>query len=109
MPQCSAKCYTAAKLLSAAPNKDKLFVFKIKCEERPKTQQKVDRINRVGNDLCETLDGASKKAIGQDVQKLNDRWKDVSPALESFSDKEYPENDECCFLRIIKRKFKSLS
>lgn len=83
----------------------------IKLEEKPSMQVKVDRVNRLGKDVCEILDGPSQKAVKGELQQFNDRWQDVCPALEGFSDKGYPDvsGNECCIVRIMKRKFKSLS
>lgn len=74
-------------------------------------QVKVDRVNRLGEDVCEILDGPSQKAVKGELQQFNDRWQDVCPALEGFGDKGYPDvnGNECCIVRIMKRKFKSLS
>ena len=74
-------------------------------------QVKVDRVNRLGKDVCEILDGPSQKAVKGELQQFNDRWQDVCAALESYNDKGYPDvnGNECCIVRIIKRKFKSLS
>lgn len=83
----------------------------IKLEEKTAMQVKVDRVNRLGKDVCEILDGPSQKAVKGELQQFNDRWQDVCAALESYNDKGYPDvnGNECCIVRIIKRKVKSLS
>ncbi|XP_020601123.1 utrophin-like isoform X3 [Orbicella faveolata] len=83
----------------------------IKLEERPSMQLKVDRVNRLGKDVCNILDGPSQKAVKGELQEFNDRWRDLTAAIESYSDKGYPDvnGSECCLMRIIKRKFKTLS
>ena len=79
-------------------------------EEKPNMQIKVDRVNRLGKDVCEVLDGPSKKAVTEELQDFNDRWQNASAALESYNDKGYPDvNNDCCLIRIVKRKFKTLS
>ncbi len=74
-------------------------------------QVKVDRINRLGGDVCDILDGPSQKAVKGELQQFNDRWQDVTAALESYNDKGYPDvnGNDCCIVRIIKRKFKTFS
>ncbi|KAL9968901.1 hypothetical protein ACROYT_G021049 [Oculina patagonica] len=83
----------------------------IKLEEKPSMQVKVDRINRLGGDVCDILDGPSQKAVKGELQQFNDRWQDVTAALESYNDKGYPDvnGNDCCIVRIIKRKFKTFS
>lgn len=82
----------------------------MKLEEKPNMQVKVDRVNRLGKDVCEILDGPSEKAVKGELQEFNDRWQETAAALESYNDKGYPETGgDCCFIRIIKRKFKSFS
>ncbi|KAK2558064.1 Utrophin [Acropora cervicornis] len=82
----------------------------MKLEEKPNMQVKVDRVNRLGKDVCEILDGPSEKAVKGELQEFNDRWQETAAALESYNDKGYPESGgDCCFMRIIKRKFKSFS
>lgn len=86
------------------------LIFKMKSEEKPNMQVKVDRVNRLGRDVCEILDGPSEKAVKGELQEFNDRWQETAAALESYNDKGYPETgSDCCFMRIIKRKFKSFS
>lgn len=86
------------------------LIFKMKSEEKPNMQVKVDRVNRLGRDVCEILDGPSEKAVKGELQEFNDRWQETAAALESYNDKGYPETgNDCCFMRIIKRKFKSFS
>lgn len=86
------------------------LIFKMKLEEKPNMQVKVDRVNRLGKDVCEILDGPSEKAVKGELQEFNDRWQETAAALESYNDKGYPESGgDCCFMRIIKRKFKSFS
>jgi len=74
-------------------------------------QVKVDRVNRLGKDVCNILDGPSQKAVKGELQEFNDRWRDLTAAMESYNDKGYPDvnGNECCLVRIIKRKFKTLS
>lgn len=83
----------------------------IKLEEKPSLQVKVDRVNRLGRDVCEILDGPSQKTVKGELQEFNDRWQNTTAALESYSDKGYPDanGNDCCLIRIIKRKFKTLS
>lgn len=83
----------------------------IQLEEKPKMQVKVDRGNRLGRDVCEILDGPSQKAVKGELQEFNDRWQETTAALESYNDKGYPEisGNDCCLMRIIKRKFKTFS
>ena len=77
-----------------------------KCEERVIPERKVDNINRLGKDLSDALEGPVPEEITEDVDRLNERWQDVTAALESFSDKGYPDySKECCLLRILKRRF----
>lgn len=86
------------------------FCIKIKLDVKPNMQLKVDRVNRLGKNVCEILDGPSQKAVKGELQEFNDKWQDATAALESYSDKGYLDaNNECCLLRIIKRKFKTLS
>lgn len=81
-------------------------LFQIKCEERARYASKVDRINRLGNDLAGEIDQPSHDIIQDELQPFNARWSDVSAQLENFSDKGYPQpKNECCFLRIMRRKF----
>ncbi|XP_020615403.1 dystonin-like isoform X2 [Orbicella faveolata] len=78
----------------------------IKCEERSRYAAKVDRINQLGKDLAGEIDQPSHDAIQEELQPFNARWSDVSSQLENFSDKGYPQpGSECCFLRIMRRKF----
>lgn len=78
----------------------------IKCEERSKFASKVDRINRLGKDLAGEIDEPSHDAIQEELQPFNNRWSDVSDQLELYSDKGYPQpGNECCFLRIMRKKF----
>lgn len=78
----------------------------IKCEERSKFASKVDRINRLGKDLAGEIDEPSHDAIQEELQPFNNRWSDVSNQLELYSDKGYPQpGNECCFLRIMRKKF----
>ena len=51
-------------------------------------QVKVDRVNRLGKDVCEILDGPSQKAVKGELQQFNDRWQDVCAALESYNDQQ---------------------
>ena len=39
-------------------------------------QVKVDRVNRLGKDVCNILDGPSQKAVKGELQEFNDRWRD---------------------------------
>ena len=83
-----------------------MYVLQIKCEERSRYAAKVDRINRLGKDLAGEIDEPSHDAIQEELQPFNARWSDVSSQLETFSDKGYPQpNNECCFLRVMRRKF----
>ncbi|KAK3738455.1 hypothetical protein QZH41_017077 [Actinostola sp. cb2023] len=84
--------------------KDKI---ELKCEERPQTQVRVQRTNRLAKDVMSLLDSESSEKLEKDVEQFNEKWKDTSAALESFSDKGYSDKSECCLMRIIKRKFKS--
>jgi len=78
----------------------------IKCEERARYAAKVERINRLGKDLAGEIDQPSHDAIQDELQPFNARWSDVSSQLENFSDKGYPQpQNECCFLRIMRKKF----
>ena len=87
------------------------FLMKIKLEEKSNMQVKVDRVNRLGRDVCDILDGPSEKAVKGELQEFNDRWQNTSAALESYTDKGYPDvgGNDCCLIKIIKRKFKTLS
>lgn len=82
-----------------------MLVLQIKCEERSKYATKVDRINALGKDLAGEIDEPSHDAIQEELQPFNARWSDVSGQLETYSDKGYPQQNECCFLRIMRRKF----
>lgn len=78
----------------------------IKCEERSRYAAKVDRINRLGKDLAGEIDEPSHDAIQDELEPFNARWSDVSSQLENFSDKGYPQPpNECCFVRLMRRKF----
>ncbi|XP_067048762.1 dystrophin-like isoform X1 [Acropora muricata] len=78
----------------------------IKCEERPRYAAKVDRINRLGEDLAGDVDQPSHDAIQEELEPFNARWNDVFSQLDNFSDKGYPQgNNECCFIRVMKSKF----
>ena len=85
--------------------------MKIKMEERSNMQVKVDRVNRLGRDVCDILDGPSGKAVKGELQEFNDRWQNATAGLESYTDKGYPDAgvNDCCLMKIIKRKFKTLS
>ncbi|XP_073229199.1 utrophin-like isoform X1 [Porites lutea] len=79
----------------------------IKLEERPSMKVKVDRVNRLGKDVLEVIDGPSKKSVKEELQEFNDHWQSATASLESYDDKGYPEEgNDCCLIRIFKRKFK---
>ena len=79
--------------------------MQIKCEERARYAAKVERINRLGKDLAGEIDQPSHDAIQDELQPFNARWSDVSSQLENFSDKGYPQpQNECCFLRLMRKK-----
>lgn len=80
--------------------------MQIKCEERPRYAAKVDRINRLGEDLAGDVDQPSHDAIQEELDPFNARWNDVFSQLDNFSDNGYPQGkNECCFIRVMKSKF----
>ena len=87
--------------------KSTYFTLQIKLEERPSMKVKVDRVNRLGKDVLEVIDGPSKKSVKEELQEFNDHWQSATASLESYDDKGYPEEgNDCCLIRIFKRKFK---
>ena len=87
--------------------KSTYFTLQIKLEERPSMKVKVDRVNRLGKDVLEVIDGPSKKSVKEELQEFNDHWQSATASLESYDDKGYPEEgNDCCLIRILKRKFK---
>ena len=87
--------------------KSTYFTLQIKLEERPSMRVKVDRVNRLGKDVLEVIDGPSKKSVKEELQEFNDHWQSATASLESYDDKGYPEEgNDCCLIRIFKRKFK---
>ena len=87
--------------------KSTYFTLQIKLEERPSIKVKVDRVNRLGKDVLEVIDGPSKKSVKEELQEFNDHWQSATASLESYDDKGYPEEgNDCCLIRIFKRKFK---
>lgn len=87
--------------------KSTYFTLQIKLEERPGMKVKVDRVNRLGKDVLEVIDGPSKKSVKEELQEFNDHWQSATASLESYDDKGYPEEgNDCCLIRIFKRKFK---
>ena len=83
------------------------FFLQIKCEEKPRYQVRVDRINRLGKDLAGSVDKPSYETIQDELTPFNKRWDTVSEQLDIYSDKGYPDRlrNDCCFVRIMRRKF----
>ena len=80
--------------------------LQIKCEERPKYASRVERINRLGTSLIDSVDENSNSAIQEELLPFNKQWSQVSEQLDNFSDKGYAQAGpgECCIVRVMKNK-----
>ncbi|XP_068690393.1 utrophin-like [Montipora foliosa] len=77
----------------------------IKCEECSLYATKVARINILGKELAGEIDQPSHDAIQEELEPFNARWSDVFNQLDNFSDRGYPQQqNECCFIRVMKSR-----
>lgn len=68
-------------------------------------ETKVERVNALGNELKEEVDESAKTDLENQLEQFNNRWNTARGRLKDLLNKDLPESNECCFVKLLRRRF----